>query len=383
MDISYQTLLIITGLFLPFYWLFYSPVWKKICLIAYSFFFLMSVSPFILVLMGGVYLYGTFLFHLAMRFESFQRNYWYSFWIFIPLLGIGFVDRSFWRKLLSVDFVELNNPHIFLLSTIGASYYIIKNFIILRESVKVKKMDHFSSITALMFFPSFAAGPIFGYSPFENKNIPARQTVKRFILGFSQIFWGGAALYVIAPFFKAKALVLSDPSFTLSLDFLGFIYLDFAGLFFDFSGYTAIALGIGNLFGISLPINFNRPYLARNMREFWQRWHISLGKFISTYLFNPFIRKTGSAPKAIFLAFCVIGLWHEISLSYFLWGVGHGFAMALAMKPLRFWKVFIEFQPVFLSTPLRIFITLTWAASLSWVANYSILNVTIFDLLAR
>ena len=113
------------------------------------------------------------------------------------------------------------------------------------------------------------------------------------------------------------------------------MYLSFAALYFDFSGYSLLAIACAAMFGVRLPENFNRPYLATNIQAFWQRWHMSLNAFIGTYLFKPMVRATGSPRLGIFLAFVAAGLWHKASLGYLAWGIGHGVALSLFMKPPR------------------------------------------------
>jgi alginate O-acetyltransferase complex protein AlgI len=108
-------------------------------------------------------------------------------------------------------------------------------------------------------------------------------------------------------------------------------------LFFDFAGYTDIAIGIGLLFGIHLPENFNRPYLKSTITAFWQSWHITLSDWMRFYVFSPLSRWLltrswrPSSTLIVLLAqtttMVVIGLWHGITWNFFLWGLWHGLAL--------------------------------------------------------
>jgi D-alanyl-lipoteichoic acid acyltransferase DltB (MBOAT superfamily) len=105
-------------------------------------------------------------------------------------------------------------------------------------------------------------------------------------------------------------------------------------IFFDFSGYTDIAIGLGRLLGIALPENFNAPYLKPNLTQFWNNWHMTLTQWFRAYYFNPLTRwlRTGgrklSAAAIIFVTqittFVLIGLWHGITWNFVLWGAWHG-----------------------------------------------------------
>ncbi|MGI3167281.1 MBOAT family O-acyltransferase [Pseudooceanicola sp. 200-1SW] len=109
------------------------------------------------------------------------------------------------------------------------------------------------------------------------------------------------------------------------------MYRHFLVLYLDFTGYSDIAIGSGLLFGIRIPENFRWPLVSTSIQEFWQRWHLSLGAFIGTYLFKPIVRQTGKPALGIFLAFLFVGLWHNVSIPYLIWGFGHGAALAITM----------------------------------------------------
>jgi D-alanyl-lipoteichoic acid acyltransferase DltB (MBOAT superfamily) len=115
-------------------------------------------------------------------------------------------------------------------------------------------------------------------------------------------------------------------------------------LFFDFAGYSLIALGIGRLCGIPTPVNFDRPFASATVTEFWTRWHISLGAIVRNNLYLPLqialVRRLGirhSAAIAFFTtsaSFAFVGLWHRLSPMFLVWGLLLGLAMAIE-KPVR------------------------------------------------
>jgi D-alanyl-lipoteichoic acid acyltransferase DltB (MBOAT superfamily) len=108
-------------------------------------------------------------------------------------------------------------------------------------------------------------------------------------------------------------------------------------IYFDFSGYTDIALGLGRIMGFNLPENFNKPYLQQNITAFWNSWHITLAQWFRAYFFNPLTRKLRTMPKTIptwiiiligqLTTMLLIGLWHGITLNFFIWGLWHGLGL--------------------------------------------------------
>jgi alginate O-acetyltransferase complex protein AlgI len=250
--------------------------------------------------------------------------------------------------------------------SLGASFFVIKSFVILKDSLAQRRLDALYALASLTFLPAFSAGPIHGTQPWRTGVTSPVMSWAKAVELFLKVGWGAAALFVLAPWLRAMAGKVGAVE---HVGVIGDMYLSFAALYFDFSGYTLLAIASAAMLGVTLPENFNRPYLATSIREFWQRWHMSLSWFIGTYLFKPFVRSTGSARKGIFLAFVCAGLWHEFSPGYLLWGIGHGWALSLAMKPPRLWHRLIEVIPPAAGKALSWFLTMTWVAALSYTAT--------------
>jgi D-alanyl-lipoteichoic acid acyltransferase DltB (MBOAT superfamily) len=108
-------------------------------------------------------------------------------------------------------------------------------------------------------------------------------------------------------------------------------------IYFDFSGYTDIAIGLGRLLGIKLPENFNQPYLKPNLTQFWNNWHMTLTQWFRAYYFNPLTRALRAGKKPISIPIIIlitqlttmvlIGLWHGVSVNFVAWGLWHGFGL--------------------------------------------------------
>jgi alginate O-acetyltransferase complex protein AlgI len=180
------------------------------------------------------------------------------------------------------------------------------------------------------FFPQIVSGPIQRPEPFfgQMRNVAARpidveqvETGLRFILGglMMKLLVGDRLADFIALIDQSH----SDYAYSVLLTTIACYLLQ---LYADFSGYTNIALGVGKLFGIEGPPNFNAPFSAVNIQEFWRRWHMSLTLWLTDYLFTPLsmtLRDYGQAGLigAIFINMIVIGIWHAFTLNYLVFGI--------------------------------------------------------------
>jgi D-alanyl-lipoteichoic acid acyltransferase DltB (MBOAT superfamily) len=258
-----------------------------------------------------------------------SRSRHWAWLAFLGLLPVGFVDWAGGPAQVPwlVDWQRVSMDGVFW--NLGATFFVIKSFVILREALSGRPNILLPAAAALTFLPSFSAGPIHGSSVWMPENIAREIGAKVWIHSFMRLGWGAAAFYVLAP--RVKRLGAAADGYPLGQ--MADVYLSFASLYLDFSGYTAMALAMAALFGAKLPENFNRPYLATSIREFWRRWHISLSQFIGQYLFMPLVRSTGSKWLGITMAFVFTGLWHEVSWRYLAWGAAHGLAMSVSSYP--------------------------------------------------
>jgi len=149
-----------------------------------------------------------------------------------------------------------------------------------------------------------------------------------------------------------------------SLTVLASIFIYSLVIYFDFSGYSDLAIGFGGLLGFHTPKNFDTPYLSSNIQEFWRRWHITLSSWIRDYIYIPLggnrkglLRKYFNLLVSMLLA----GLWHGAGLHFIIWGVLHGIALVLFHFIKDRWPSFIEKTPKILIVPINfIFISFAW-----------------------
>ena len=222
---------------------------------------------------------------------------------------------------------------------LGISFYTFQQIAFQVDCYKgeVKQKNIFDYALFVGFFPQLISGPIVLYRDI----IPQFQSSWLGQNKFSNIK-EGFFLIAIGLF---KKIVLADSFAKIfnelnRVDELGAVYawaliLAYSfQIYFDFSGYTDIAIGSAKSLNIELPVNFNSPYKSRNIQEFWSRWHITLYKFLKNYLYTPLIENT-KLPKVLIMAcvFILSGLWHGIGLNFLFWSVGHIFLMVV-------WRLF-------------------------------------------
>lgn len=255
----------------------------------------------------------------------------------------------------SFHFEKLALPLGISFFTLQQIAYIIDTF----EGISPKKklIDYSLFVS---FFPQLIAGPIVHYQEVmpqfesqENKKFIAHNValgIFIFVLGLSKkvLLADTFAFWANEGFAQTSNLHLfSAWGTSLSYTFQ---------LYFDFSGYSDMAIGLGYLFNIKIPKNFNSPFHSRNIIEFWTRWHMTLSQFINTYIFTPLVK---SMPKfsfrnsmiSIFITMLIAGLWHGAAWTFVLYGALHGLAIVInhnmkkkKIKLPKWLAVFLTFQ---------------------------------------
>lgn len=191
----------------------------------------------------------------------------------------------------------------------------------------------------LFFFPKLVSGPLMRYGPFVSQINEINPSMGDIAAGLRRLFVGFIKRTLIAN----QVAVLANAVFNLPLPtvaphFAWLALLAYAlQIYFDFAGYTDMAIGLGLMVGIRLPENFNHPYTARNVSDFWRRWHMTLTAWFREYVFYPLERRRfrwGGQQLNILIVFALTGLWHGFRPSYLAWGLLHG--LVLAMESLGF-----------------------------------------------
>ena len=192
----------------------------------------------------------------------------------------------------------------------------------------------------LSFFPKLTMGPIESYQNFEvfirNKEITATNLstgIRRFIYGLSKKVIIANSMGIIA-----DKIFNSDVSYlTTQIAWIGAIsYM--IQIYFDFSGYSDMAIGLSKMFGINMEENFNLPYMSKSITEFWRRWHISLSTWFKNYLYIPLGGNRKGKFRTyvnLFIVFFTTGLWHGASWNFIVWGLFNGFFMIIERIKLK------------------------------------------------
>ena len=202
--------------------------------------------------------------------------------------------------------------------------------------------DLLTFLCFVSFFPQLVAGPIERAKDLIPQfELPRKFDYRQSIWGLRQILWGLFKKIIIAEKLGlAVTMVFADPGGFHFLSILFALLLFCFQIYCDFSGYTDIAIGTARLFGFRLSKNFDLPYLARSLTEFWQRWHITLTRWFTDYVYVPIVQSVPSATKGrkawgLFLTMALIGLWHGANWTYILFGLFNGAILILERVPLK------------------------------------------------
>ena len=240
-------------------------------------------------------------------------------------------------ELVSVGLRSINSQSSSLASAtdikwLGFSYVAFRLLHTLRDRLSGRLPDLTLNeyVTYIIFFPAYTAGPIDRVQRFvQDLRQPILPNLDTTLNGGKRILLGIFSKFVLADVFALFALNNVNTDQVNSAGWLWVLLYAYAlRIFFDFAGYTNIAIGMGQLLGIQLPENFDRPYLKQNLTLFWNSWHITLAQWFRAYFFNPLTRSLRSSPRNIPLpmiifigqlsTFILIGLmaWHQLEFCH-------------------------------------------------------------------
>jgi alginate O-acetyltransferase complex protein AlgI len=228
---------------------------------------------------------------------------------------------------------------------IGISFYTFQSISYLvdvfrKEAPAQKNFIQLGLYIAL--FPQLIAGPIIRYTDIAKQLTNRVHSLEKFNDGLKRFIIGLGKKLILAnslayPVDEILALPADEISTSLAwVAMLGYTLQ----IYFDFSGYSDMAIGLGKLFGFTIPENFNYPFISRSIREFWQRWHISLSNWFRDYLYIPLggnRNGKNATLRNLLIVFFVTGLWHGASWSFIAWGLFHGCFMIAERQGLAKW----------------------------------------------
>lgn len=232
---------------------------------------------------------------------------------------------------------------------LGLSYMTFRTIdLVVQAKRGGKAVEPLAAAAFLLFFPAYVAGPINRFLPFVRDVAAAPERLNGEDLRAIAVRLAGGVVKVLllAEFFRANSPIglTSTEGLDPATILLG-LYCQFLYIYFDFSGYSDVAIGTARLFGIALPENFNFPMLSRNLQDFWNRWHISFAHWCRDYLYFVLLRwlrirarwlgDVGANLAAIFTTFFFMGAWHGDGLNWLLYGLYHGTGMATLVVARR------------------------------------------------
>ncbi len=251
---------------------------------------------------------------------------------------------------------------------IGVSFVVFEKITYLVDTYRgvSRKATSFSDYCLfVLFFPKLLAGPILKYHEMDRQIAnPPQFAWDDFWAGFTRLARGMFKKLLIADPLGAYAdqIFAADPSgLSAATAWIGVLCFTLQ-IYFDFSGYSDMAIGIARMFGFRLRENFNMPYIARSLTDFWQRWHISLTTFIRDYLYIPLGGNRVSNLKVyrnLWICFLLSGLWHGASWNFVLWGAYNGLFLTLDRIFLR--RLLERAGPVISTAATLVIVMVGWA----------------------
>ena len=313
---------------------------NTVILISSLAFYAFGEPRFVLIMILNIllgYIFGILI-------EAFHQRKWDKLFLGLSLCtSLGMLGYFKYADFFILNFNRLTGLGIPLLRIalpVGISFYTFQllsyTIDVYRGRVKAQK-NFILLATYIASFPQLIAGPIVRYADIEpqlTKRVYSIDKlalgIRRFVLGLSKKVLLANSLGELCEIFKAS----KDPSIL----FFWLYAVSFTlHIYFDFSGYSDMAIGLGKMLGFDFPENFNYPYISSSITQFWRRWHISLGSWFRDYLYIPLGGNRVSSSKwlfNIFLVWFATGLWHGASWNFILWGLLYGLLLVIEKQGL-------------------------------------------------
>lgn len=312
-------------------------------LLASVLFYSWSAPVFIFVIIGSVVVDYYLIEWLHNSNDANRRKVLLFLSIFINLgLLLYFKYANFFVENVNMALTSFGFNHLEWVKIglpVGISFY---TFQTLTYSIDVYRGVHkpfknpVQYLVYILLFPQMIAGPIVRFNLIADQIVDRKhlETIDNKLLGFFRFVIGLSKKMLIANVLGAQADAVFDLSLTelgTQTAWIGIIAYSFQ-IYFDFSGYSDMAIGIGRMIGFTFPENFNNPYTSRSITEFWRRWHMTLGTWMRDYLYIPLGGNQLSVKRMYFnlwFVFILSGLWHGAAWNFIIWGMFHGLFLVL------------------------------------------------------
>jgi alginate O-acetyltransferase complex protein AlgI len=240
----------------------------------------------------------------------------------------GYINRFLGQD--AVPLSEFTLPLGISFYTFQAMSYVIDVY---RKEVTAQR-NFFSLLLYISLFPQLVAGPIVKYKDIEEQIKYRTKTDAKRAYGVKRFIYGlGKKVLISNVMGKYVDMVLAFETKQLSTGLMWLVMIMYAfQIYYDFSGYSDMAIGLGSMFGFDFKENFHYPYISKSVREFWTRWHISLSTWFKEYVYIPLGGNRNGKWRTyrnLFLVFLLTGFWHGAGLNFVFWGIFHGCFMVL------------------------------------------------------
>lgn len=319
--------------------------YKNFVILVFSIFFYSWGAPkFIFVILGTTFLDFHLVKWMSMTKSLLNRRLMLTLSVSVNLgLLFYFKYSNFFienvNQLLSV-FGDKHIEWTKLVLPIGISFYTFETITYVVDVYRrVHKPLHnfWDYQTYIILFPKLIAGPIIRYHDLADQitDRSANETIDNRLTGFYRFIIGLAKKVLIANQMGLQAdtiFAMDYNTIDTTTAWVGILAYTFQ-IYFDFSGYSDMAIGIGKMIGFKFPENFNSPYVSQSITEFWRRWHMTLGAWMRNYLYIPLGGNRVSSKSRLYFnlwfVFLASGLWHGASWSFVIWGAYHGLFLVL------------------------------------------------------
>ena len=349
--------------FLPIVLLIYYILPNKfkntVLLLASIFFYFYGEPKFIIVMTFSII--STYIFGILINK---YKNHSKLFLIISILINLSFLIYFKYINFIiqNINLYLANKIDFFYVALpIGISFYtfqLISYLIdVYRKNAKVQK-NIFKLALYISLFPQLIAGPIVRYTDIENQLDNRTHSFEKFALGVRKFIIGLGKKVLIANILGQLSNTFLNSNDTSVLFYWLFGISNMLQIYFDFSGYSDMAIGLGKMFGFDFLENFNYPYIATNITDFWRRWHISLSSWFKDYVYIPLGGNRVSKIKwirNIFIVWFLTGIWHGANWNFIIWGLYFG--ILLFIEKIFLGK-FLEKLPKFLSRIYVLFIVM-------------------------
>ncbi|WP_104697304.1 MULTISPECIES: MBOAT family O-acyltransferase [unclassified Helicobacter] len=325
--------------FLAIYWSLKNYKHQNLLILAFNYTLITALGNFYIALV--LLFYTIFIHFSALAIASYQKRF-----LFLGSIAFAVLFLCFFKYYSSIkdfaivffSFMGFKDSQIDILMPFGISFYTFASITYLKwvydgkiqGSAFNKNLQSFEDLaTYLSFFPTFISGPImradFFFGQFEKIRVWKPENVN---LIFMLLIFGIIKKIIIASYLDIYVTeILKNPSSFNMIELLLGIYGYSIQIYCDFSGYVNLVCAFALMIGFKLPMNFNMPYIAKNLKDFWARWHISLSTFIRDYIYIPLGgNKKGFFKTQLFvlISFCISGIWHGNTINFLVWGGLHG-----------------------------------------------------------